>query len=172
MRAVLHRLAGSVGRVPPGIASLTDLLTDHCEAVEFDLQHYHQTDVRDLWTGRLTYRRLGVLIKHLPAESATKTELRNAAPVEVLKQAAVSKTYGPWSQTDMLLAELIDQASWLKWSKTKDAENGTNLPPPYPRPGVKRADEPVAQTAMGDVIDLFEYMKQHNGASPPGFVGA
>jgi hypothetical protein len=62
------------------------LLDEHGEEVEFDLQRYHQVELSDLWTGDLSWRRLGVLVKHLPAESATKTALRNAAPVEELKE--------------------------------------------------------------------------------------
>lgn len=37
--------------------------------LEADLQRYYQIDLRDLWRGDLTWRRICVLIRHLPAES-------------------------------------------------------------------------------------------------------
>jgi hypothetical protein len=120
-----------------------------------------------LWSGGLSWRRLAVLIKHLPAESATMTALRNAAPVEQLKESAAVADYGSWSQTDMLLAELIDIASWLRWTKTKDAEKNQNQPGPYPRPGVNRKPRPALNTK---VIDLLEFVRKNNGAAPTGYI--
>lgn len=114
-----------------------------------------------------------MLIKHLPAESATKTAIRNTTPVEEL-QAVVADTdtqYGPWSQTDMLLAQLIDIVSWLRWAKTKAAEDKPKEPPAlYPRPGVERKfSAPLAQP---NVINLLEYVRAHGGAPPAGFISA
>lgn len=144
------------------------MLDEHGEEVEFDLQRYHQVELTGLWTGDLSWRRLGVLVKHLPAESATKTALRNAVPVEQLKDAVEVADYGPWSQTDMLLAELIDVARWLQWAKTKASEKVDTAPKPYPRPGVER--KPAAAAANAQVINLLEYVRAHNGASPEGFI--
>ena len=124
-------------------------------------------ELTGLWNGGLSWRRLGVLIKHLPQDSVTKTALRNAAPEPALQEAVAEAEYGPWSQTDMLLAELIDVASWLQWSKTKDGENNRNQPAPYPRPGVARKPKPPPFNAK--VIDLLEYVRSNNGASPAGF---
>lgn len=111
-----------------------------------------------------------MLVKHLPAESATKTALRNKAPVEDLKEKVsdAETEYGPWSQTDMLLAELIDVARWLQWSKTKAAEEKRDVPEPYPRPGVVR--KPKVGAVNADVIDLLEYIRKNNGAPPEGYV--
>lgn len=135
--------------------------------------YHHGLQLSELWTGGLSWRRLGVLIKHLPAESATKTSLRNAIPVEEL-QDVVSDTdapYGAWSQTDMLLAHLIDLVTWLRWAKTKAAEDKPNNPPePYPRPGVDR--KPTARRSDPNVINLLEYVRQHGGAPPANFVTA
>lgn len=114
----------------------------------------------------MSWRRLGVLIRGLPAESVTKTELRNETPEDELTAAVVGNSpYGAWSQTDMLLADLIDVARWLQWSKTKDGEDNRNHPKPYPRPGVKR---PGAVTAK--VVDLLEYVRTHNGAAPSNYM--
>lgn len=108
-----------------------------------------------------------MLIKNLPAESATKTALRNATPVSEMRQSASTAEYGAWSQADMLLAELIDVARWLQWSKSKDA--GKTAPPePFPRPGVARK----AAAVTDNVVSILEYLRTHNGAAPPGYAAA
>lgn len=144
------------------------LLDEHGEEIEYDLQHYHQVELTGLWSGGLSWRRLGVLIRHLPPESATKTALRNAAPIAQLQQVAAEVEYGAWSQTDMLLADLIDIAAWLRWSKTKDAESNKNPPKPYPRPGVNR--RPANAPLNSKVINLLEFVRNNNGAAPEGYV--
>lgn len=124
-----------------------------------------------MWTGELSWRRLGVLVRHLPPESATKTALRNAAPEEDLQQAVsdAEREYGPWSQSEMLLAEMVDLLRWLQWAKTEAAEKKQPPPDPFPRPGVNR--KPAAK-ANAQVINLLEYVRSHNGASPEGYFKA
>lgn len=148
------------------------MLDEHGEEIEFDLQRYHGIELSGLWTGELSWRRLGALIRPLPPESAFKTALRNAAPVEELKEkvADVAADYGPWSQTDMLLAEMIDTLRWLQWAKTKDAaaEPPKNAPTPYPRPGVDR--KPASGGPLSaEVVDLLEYVRRNGGAAPEGW---
>jgi hypothetical protein len=142
-------------------------MEEHGEELEADLQRWYRVDVRDLWTGDLSWRRLGALVKNLPAESATKTALRNETPVQEVRQTASAADYGPWSQTDMLLAELIDIARWLQWSKTKAAEQNTDRPEPYPRPGVARKG---AASVNAKVVSMLEYLRANNGAAPDGYV--
>ena len=55
---------------------LLRLLRDHPDAVEADLSTYHRIELVDLWRGRLTFRRLAVLLRFLPPDSATETALR------------------------------------------------------------------------------------------------
>ncbi len=98
-------------------------------------------DLRDLYRpGRkLTWRRLGVLIRHLPPESATKTAIRNAMPEADTKQAVTSAdpSQGQWSQTEMLLALLVDSVRHLQYTLIR-VNGGKGKPPdPIPRPGVK-----------------------------------
>lgn len=102
-----------------------------------------------------------MLIKHLPQESATKTALRNVTPAAELAEA-VDAPYGPWSQTDMLLAELVDLTRWLQWAKTKAAEDNVDQPPAFPRPGVKRAAERAADLAP--VINMLTRLRETRGA--------
>ena len=54
---------------------LLRLLRDHEGAVEADLQRIYGIDYRDRWRGGLTLRRLHVLIRHLPPDSATAVAL-------------------------------------------------------------------------------------------------
>lgn len=143
------------------------MIDQHGEELESDLIRFcNGTDLAWIWTGELSWRRLGVLVKFLPPESATKTALRNETPLDSIRKAAADSDYGPWSQTDMLLAAVIDLLAWLKWAKTKDGSEGKNAPEPYPRPGVARK----AATAANVVnLDLFKYMRDHNGAVPAGY---
>lgn len=51
---------------------LLRFLREHEGAVEADLQRYYGIDYRDRWRGDLTLRRLLVLIRYLPRESAVQ----------------------------------------------------------------------------------------------------
>lgn len=51
-----------------------------------------------------------------------------------------------WTIDTHLNAAVLDVANLLMWSKTKDAERGSNKPHPVPRPG----DDPDANKAKGD----------------------
>lgn len=53
---------------------------------------YYQVDLLDLYRGGLSPRRLGVLIRHLPADSALVREMHGGRP--------------PWSQLEHLIADL------------------------------------------------------------------
>lgn len=69
------------------------MLRDHTDAVEADLQRFYGVDLGDLWRGRLSVRRLSVLIAHLPPGSAVWAA-ENGIP------------YG-WSLTDVLLTDVF-----------------------------------------------------------------
>lgn len=125
---------------------------------------YHGLDIRDLWRGRLTWRRLGVLIRGLPVESLTRTAIRNETPVTALRSQSSDADYGPWTQTDMLLAELIDLTRWLQWAKTKSGQENRDHPKPFPRPGIDREIAPLAK-----VVNLLEYVRAHDGAAPQDY---
>ncbi|MET9712414.1 hypothetical protein ACFW3Z_22610 [Nocardiopsis alba] len=43
--------------------------------MEADLARYYRIDLGDLWRGGLTLRRLAVLVRHLPPDAATMSEL-------------------------------------------------------------------------------------------------
>lgn len=71
----------------------------------------------DLGTDRLTWRRLGLLIRHLPSDSATYAEIHGP-------QAA-------WRVTDYLLANVADQLAGANWQR---GGGKGRRPQPLPRP--------------------------------------
>lgn len=100
-------------------------------------------DLRDLWrpgggVSRLTYRRLQVLVDHLPPESATKTALRESIPeADREKLAKLPRAgHGPWSQQEMLLAAVADRLAWVVYAVYAVHNAKPEQPSPIPRPGV------------------------------------
>lgn len=92
-------------------------------------------DVLDVYRGRLSLRRLRILIQHLPPESATKTALRNAQPDDA--PAGESRPdLAPWSGAEMLLAAVLDAVRMN--TNVLVAANGGKPGDfkPTPRPGI------------------------------------
>lgn len=115
-------------------------------------------DLLDLHRGRLSWRRLRVLIEHLPPESATMTAIRNAHPDVVSSDADPAQ--GRWSQDQMLLAQLVDEIRWLRWITVATNSSAGNTPPqpePMPRPGVVSA-RPAARR-LGD--QQYDFLWRH-----------
>lgn len=59
---------------------------------------FYQLDLLDFYRGTLSIRRLGVLVRQLPSESALSRSLNDNEP--------------PWRRTDHLIADL-----WALWAK-------------------------------------------------------
>ena len=79
----------------------------------------------DLWTGQLTWRRLAVLVAHLPRESATV----RAQHGEVVE----------WGATEHLLAHVVDLLAASNWQRAQQrSKTRITRPKPLPRPGDKR----------------------------------
>ncbi|WDM17459.1 hypothetical protein J3S85_27960 [Streptomyces lavenduligriseus] len=82
-------------------------------------------DLLDWHRGRLSSRRLAVLVKHLPPDSATVRELHGEA--------------ADWSVTDYLLAAAVDrlaEANWMFATVNRDEDaDPLEYPEPVPRPG-------------------------------------
>ncbi|WP_328674603.1 hypothetical protein [Streptomyces sp. NBC_00328] len=88
------------------------------------LRHYG-VDLLDWHRGRLTSRRLSILVRHLPRDSALLREVQGEA--------------AEWSLTDYLLANVVDQLAEANWmfamvNRDEDAEP-LDYPEPLPRPG-------------------------------------
>lgn len=130
-------------RRPGEIRSLRGFLAEHAEAVEADLLRYFREDLRDLWRGGLSYRRLWVLLKHLPADSSTQTKLRDAANSELEDLVAATPDqdvkFGPWALINYQLAKITDELAWLRYEQAHLGGAGDYpKPEPTPRPGLSR----------------------------------
>ncbi|WP_299532170.1 hypothetical protein [uncultured Streptomyces sp.] len=87
-------------------------------------------DLLDWHRGELSSRRLAILIKHLPRDSATIRDTDGEA--------------AEWGVTDYLLAAVVDHLAAANWMFSVVNGDGESDPPeqpvPVPRPG--DADEP------------------------------
>ncbi|MDH6111168.1 hypothetical protein P3T36_003192 [Kitasatospora sp. MAP12-15] len=99
-------------------------------------------DLLDWHRGRLSSRRLAVLIRHLPRDSALNRELLGEAV--------------DWSVTDYLLAHVVDHlavANWMFATINRD-EDADPLDPPEPvaRPGIdgEHASEDTLEDAAAE----------------------
>lgn len=57
--------------------------------MEADLSRYHRVDFRDYYRGRLSLRRIGVLLRYLPREAATNYVRRDEYDVFSLSELLV-----------------------------------------------------------------------------------
>ncbi|MEC4016405.1 hypothetical protein [Streptomyces sp. H27-D2] len=84
-------------------------------------------DLLDWHRGRLSSRRLSVLVAHLPPDSATLHELHGDS--------------ADWSVTDHLLAAVVDhlaEANWMFATVNRDEESeALEFPVPILRPGME-----------------------------------
>ncbi|MFJ2646407.1 hypothetical protein ACIO1C_06725 [Streptomyces sp. NPDC087420] len=108
------------------------LIDEHAEALEADLLRYYGTDLLDWHRGRLSSRRLAVLIQHLPRDSAVARELHGES--------------ADWSVTEYLLAHVADQLAEANWmfatvNRDEDAD-----PPEYPEPVARPGETPAVAT--------------------------
>src|SRR5690606_39513728 len=90
-----------------------DWSSDVCSSdlVEADLLHYyHGVDLLDAHRAAMSWRRLRVLIQHLPPESHTMTALRNElTPAQLAEQGNEGEPEkGRWSQLEQLVAANYD----------------------------------------------------------------
>lgn len=103
-------------------------------------------DLLDWHRGRLSSRRLAVLVKHLPRDSALNRELLGEAV--------------DWSVTDYLLAHVVDHlavSNWMFATVNRDADSEPlERPEPVARPGFDShpapqdtAQEPPVEAGSG-----------------------
>lgn len=116
-------------------------MDEHAEALEADLLRHYGVDLLDWHRGRLSSRRLAVLVRHLPRDSVTLRELHGEA--------------ADWSVTDHLLASVVDQlaeANWMFATVNQD-EHAESLeyPKPVPRPGAEPASQEAESGAEPEV---------------------
>jgi hypothetical protein len=88
----------------------------------------------------MSWRRLRVLIEHLPPESATWTAMRNGMTAEQLAEQAAhgEPEKGRWSQEEQLLASVLDAVRRVEYVLIcANSDKGKRPDPPEPlrRPG-------------------------------------
>ena len=77
-----------------------------------------------------------ILIRALPADSATRRAISSGAPA--------------WGVTDYLLAELIDAtnaSTWVSANKNVETNKRQKFPEPFPRPGTEKVQQKNKVTA-------------------------
>lgn len=99
-------------------------------------------DLLDMWRGTLSPRKVDVLIRGLPADSATRMAMNKGQPL--------------WTRTDFILADLIDASNGVAWcvaNKDVPSKSQSKFPKPYPRPGM---DEVKAKITAADLLAFRE----------------
>lgn len=109
----------------------------------------------------MSWRRLRVLIEHLPPESATKTAMRNAIPVEELERLAEKSEpeRAPWSHQEQLLAAAVDALRRVEYililANSDKGSRKPKAPEPVPRPGVRQQRKKAAPITDKGAERLF-----------------
>lgn len=112
----------------------------------------------------MSWRRLRVLIQHLPPESATWTALRNAMPPgELEAQAEMGEPEkGRWSQLEQLIAAAVDATRRVEWvllcSNIEQKSKRPDPPEPMRRPGAGPKKK-RAQLTERSATTLFELLQ-------------
>ena len=87
----------------------------------------------------MTWRRLQVLVDHLPPESATKTAVRDSLTDDELAQAHTADAgHGSWSHGELLGAAQVDVLRLILHVLVLANGGKSTAPQPWPRPGVGR----------------------------------
>lgn len=145
-------MAGRVGRRRGGILGLAGELAEHGGAIEYDLITRAGMSFDDV-PARLSWRALGVFVRHLDASSAYVRE--------------VEPERAPWLGTERIpsmLADLFDMVAVLDWhlvcANTPRGKQRPRRPKPYPRPW--RAKD--GGTRVGrDPIPVSDFNEWWNG---------
>lgn len=113
-------MAGALRYHTGGIKSLASFLTEHGEAIEYDLITRAGVSIRDI-PEKLDWGGLRSFLMYLPPQSALGVELYPE---------------NKWSQTEYFLADLVDSLQGLIWSL---GGGKGSKPKPIKRPGKKEA---------------------------------
>ncbi|MET8056215.1 hypothetical protein ACWECC_02245 [Streptomyces microflavus] len=104
-------------------------------------------DLLDWHRGRLTSRRLAVLVKHMPRDSAVAQELHGEA--------------SEWTVSDYLLAAAVDHLAAANWMfasvNTDEDDEPPEAPVPVPRPGDEAVDAPPEEPEPLSPSDLARF---------------
>jgi hypothetical protein len=120
-------------------------VTQHAEAIEADLLRHYGVDLLDYHRGRLSARRLRVLVQRLP---------RDAALVR-----AVHGEDAEWGLTEQLLAAAVDQLATGNWlfatTHTPEQASPPERPRPLPRPGIETGEDSAPAATTEQIAAFF-----------------
>jgi len=80
------------------------LIREHGDALEADLQRHYGIDLLDVYRGRLSLRRLRVLLRGLPPDCRTLRAISD-----------VDEALDQWSLPVALLGRVLDELAALRW---------------------------------------------------------
>jgi hypothetical protein len=96
-----------------------------------------------------------VLLGHLPLESAVQTiRLAQMSDEDFDDMANREHSHGPWSHTDLLLANVADGIERLTHVQLRRAGVNAKMPDPIPRPGVRNNVRPINPAARAYLEQL------------------
>lgn len=122
------------------------------DELEADLLEFFSVDLLDLWRGRLSLRRIGVLVHSLMAKPGRSTLLM--AMDERAK----------WPESNYMLARVSDAlelSNFLFLKANVDDSSGLDLPPPIPRPG-EPEPVPAPQPEFASAAEVSTFFGQMN----------
>lgn len=118
--------------------------------MEADLLRYYGVDLLDYYRGRLSTRRLRVLVQHLPRQAALVRQM-HGEQVE-------------WGLTEHLLAATVDQLAISNWlfasAHTPENADPPARPEPLPRPGLD-AEAPSPAATPDQIAAFFAQPSGH-----------
>lgn len=130
-------MAGAFRREAGGILGLAHLLTEHGEALEWDIAHYWPgRSILELYRGEMSWRELRVFLRYLPRDSVTARAICPPDPDADF-----------WTPDRHLTATLIDavrEGTFATIVMGGDPKKTKRLKPPkpIPRPGVGDQQKP------------------------------
>lgn len=132
--------------VSGGIQGLCQLLREHGEAIEFDLITLGLR-LDNLGSRALSWRDLGVVVRHLPVDSALARSLRGSA--------------SQYSATDYLIVNAVNILQNMSWQLGNDPK--AKKPEPVLLPGM--VDETKPRTLWSGSSQTIEEMNALLGGS-------
>lgn len=133
---------------PKSITATATALEEFPDEIEADFHRYYHIDLVDFWRGGLSLRKIDVLLRNLPPESAYITAVRDRIDPDEIEH--ISTNMGPWSKMEMLLAQAIDAINYLYYQQNC-IHSGKSSPRPKPpvlvrRPGTESKQELYRKT--------------------------
>ncbi|WP_234431752.1 hypothetical protein [Streptomyces sp. NRRL S-241] len=133
--------------------SVVRVIQDYQDELEADLLEFFQVDLLDLWRGRLSLRRVGVLINSLMKKPGRST----------LLEAMDERTR--WGESDYLLARISDAlelSNYLFFKANAEDSDDLEQPDPIPRPGEPEPEPEPEETQFSSATELSTFLGQMN----------